>query len=555
LDNVFPIYLQQGNRLPFPDESLDLVCLNGVLEWVGASIKSLPPREGQLSVLREINRVLKSSGSLYIGIENRVGLKYFLGDRDEHSSLRWTTLLSRSVASVICRIHNKGEYRTYTYSVRGYKRLLQEAGFTAAVFFAEIPNYRKPGNIVPLKAKNCYRGFLRRRMSSLSKQLNAGKIILHRTMDCLNYLKYPYLINSLGIITQKDRSRENYLNGVLKEQVSFGLPGVSADTVWNFYSHSTAAWGKYGKVIFWGFPDNRKTPLIVCKITRNPEFNYTLDKAHNNLNFIWTSHSSLKEVVPEPLFLDTRGDYRALIEKAVPGFAWPARPLRKYFSPPGLKYLLDDVMPLLLEINGLETGQPDEAAKKKWIEEIEQAWSILVDDNEHIANSDRSLLAEARKKMAAIFDDGIPGVFNHNDFVPENILKTDRLIMMDWELAERMDIPLMDLLRFIHRFFTKGGCLSGQTLIDRIYFTPDEFRKPIAEAISLYSARFQLPKESIRWLIALYWLRMSFREYETICWAIEYGGLAATGRRYQDMLRDNRFFQAFLYYLQNIDRL
>lgn len=128
-------------RLPFDDNRFDLVVANGVLEWLGLSDYSRNPRELQLDFLQEVKRVLKPGGCLYIGIENRFGLSFLLGGKD-HSGLPFTSILPRKLADLVVRLSGKGgeyrqgnqvrkweDYRTYTYSFWGYKKILKEAGF------------------------------------------------------------------------------------------------------------------------------------------------------------------------------------------------------------------------------------------------------------------------------------------------------------------------------------------------------------------------------------------------------------------------------------------
>src|SRR5207302_3160318 len=100
------LYCLQGGdslRLPFRDNFFDLVCFNGVLEWVACSIPG-DPRWVQRELLREVRRVLKPSGQLYVGIENRFALDYFRGSRDEHVQLPYVTLLPRALANLYCLV-------------------------------------------------------------------------------------------------------------------------------------------------------------------------------------------------------------------------------------------------------------------------------------------------------------------------------------------------------------------------------------------------------------------------------------------------------------------
>ncbi len=170
--NLFP--------LPFPDQSFDLVVSNGVLEWVGLVNLDRPVTELQSAFLREIYRVLKPNGILYIGVENRFGFGNFAGSRD-HSGLPYTALLPRRLASLAVRWFRRPDpdeitvyrtaarwrdYRTYTYSLRGYRQLLRRAGFAATSFAWAWPSYNLPwlsGNVENSRALGLFLDFMRTR--------------------------------------------------------------------------------------------------------------------------------------------------------------------------------------------------------------------------------------------------------------------------------------------------------------------------------------------------------------------------------------------------------
>ena len=129
-------------ELPFPDGSFDIVIMNGVLEWLGLSEISISPDKVQKRALQNIFNVLKPNGILYMAIENRISVIYFLGFKDPHSGLRFTTLMPRKMADWYSRLRRRGGYKTYIYSKFGYQKKLREVGFKGITFFLPLPSYR-----------------------------------------------------------------------------------------------------------------------------------------------------------------------------------------------------------------------------------------------------------------------------------------------------------------------------------------------------------------------------------------------------------------------------
>jgi ubiquinone/menaquinone biosynthesis C-methylase UbiE len=141
VENIFPV---QGNllSLPFSDRFFDLVLLNGVLEWVGTfSEKHSAPRLQEMA-LREMARVLHPQGVLYIAIENRFGLQYFMGYREEHTGLRYISLLPRRLAKAYHKYRRGEEFRALTHSRRGLTKMLRKSGFSNSKWFFVFPSYR-----------------------------------------------------------------------------------------------------------------------------------------------------------------------------------------------------------------------------------------------------------------------------------------------------------------------------------------------------------------------------------------------------------------------------
>lgn len=150
--------------LPFPGSSFDLVVMNGVLEWVGASRTDIPPGECQKIALKEILRVLKPNGGIYIGIENRFAYTVFLGAR-EHGNIPFADLMPRRLANVLSKLSGKkAGYRTYVYGYGGYKKMLNEAGFHGVKFYLPLPSYRDPIFIFSEDDANAMEFFIKNKM-------------------------------------------------------------------------------------------------------------------------------------------------------------------------------------------------------------------------------------------------------------------------------------------------------------------------------------------------------------------------------------------------------
>lgn len=115
------------------EEKFDVVTLIGVLEYSIYYIGSEHPFE---DMLKKAKAYLKPGGMLIVAIENKYGLKYFAGAREDHTG---------NMFDGIEGYHDVARVRTFSRD--GLKNLLETAGFTENEFYYPVPDYKMPLSI------------------------------------------------------------------------------------------------------------------------------------------------------------------------------------------------------------------------------------------------------------------------------------------------------------------------------------------------------------------------------------------------------------------------
>ena len=136
---------------PLADNQFDLVIMNGVLEWIGESRTDGKPEELQRTALKNAFNLCKEGGALYVGIENRQGLRYLQGGIEDHTGLTGVSFLEREEADAYSKNTLNKPFRAYTHSKSEYERMLKEAGFEKTEFLYPSPSYKLPSYIMPFE--------------------------------------------------------------------------------------------------------------------------------------------------------------------------------------------------------------------------------------------------------------------------------------------------------------------------------------------------------------------------------------------------------------------
>lgn len=186
--------------LPLQNHSVDLIVMNGVLEWVGLTDKYKDPRVAQIKALEICKKLLKPGGRLYIGIENRWASTYLRAT--DHGGLLYTSYMPRFLADWYSRMRGKGAYRTYTYSKKGYEKLFRDSGFSIKPdFYLLFPGYNLPRVIVPYEQIYMFQYAIK----TFKHSNNILKKILLSLMQVPIIVRvYRFFFFSFGIIVKHD---------------------------------------------------------------------------------------------------------------------------------------------------------------------------------------------------------------------------------------------------------------------------------------------------------------------------------------------------------------
>ena len=112
------------------DHKFDYVTLIGVLEYAGSFTKTKEPYK---EFLKNIKSYLNEDGKLLLAIENRFGLKYFAGAKEDHTGKEFD-----SITGYV------GNDTVRTFGKLELEHLLKSAGFESLKFYYPHPDYKMP---------------------------------------------------------------------------------------------------------------------------------------------------------------------------------------------------------------------------------------------------------------------------------------------------------------------------------------------------------------------------------------------------------------------------
>ena len=265
---------------PLPEEFFDIVLMNGVLEWIGASSQDGAPRDLQLAALRAVRRMLKPDGVLYIGIENSHGFKYILGENDDHTGIPHITYLTRDRADARSRRELKRPYRTYTYDRVGYEHLLTEAGFLQSRFYYPAPDYKSTHVLMDLNAPGQVAFYNRELKAPADPGTTAERVrSLEIAAEAHGHVGNYVASYSIVAGTPSAPSLVSAVAAHVRAEWSRLLPAGAQEPVRVDVLQMASASGKRferGRLKLFIFVDGQTDPAVIATVCRDPDYDASL---------------------------------------------------------------------------------------------------------------------------------------------------------------------------------------------------------------------------------------------------------------------------------------
>ena len=534
IKNIVPVESPIA-KLPFENEKFDLIILNGVLEWLATEDEvilerdwkspSVPvkkvvangknPEVMQTEALKELYRTLTAQGSIYLAIENRIGLQYLAGYPDDHVNIRFVSFLPRMVADMVTRLVKKHRYRTYLYSPNHLKKLLFNAGFKDVELFTSYPHYNIISRMVSFQD-----------FGSLKKLPTRGGAPL----DQGGKIKVALFSIAWGLIPNPFRKHLTPSIGVIASKVRNPVPWI----VRELHRESVLEHEEYSVVLCNNrFEDDIPANLLLknkinfnidyfCKIGRQKGSN-NLDHENNflsELNNLIDAKKNLHGSVPQLVLAkdidgfeiqvtkfeeleESEASIESGIMKAIPDGS----------SGLGLKSIAKSIARArwLSKTNGALQDA------LKWLADFNQASSEGCYDNatdliNHFSGFEEHFSISQARKVKSVFSEikdidigAVPVGIEHGDFDFCNIFrKSDGSIFVaDFEHAAKNALPFFDIGNLLFSTLAREWKNSSRKENLDSYAKRSGFEKSILRGINAYVEKSAMSRDILSYTPAL----------------------------------------------------
>ena len=235
-------------------EKYDYITLIGVFEYAASYINSKNPYEEFLNIIK---KYLKPNGKIIMAIENKLGLKYWSGCKEDHTGRYFEGLEGYQNTDIV-----------KTFSKKELEKLLKKTGFKDNEFYYPYPDYKLP-NII-------YSDEYLPKLGELNnnfRNFDEDRMILFNETEVFNSIieaeLFPEMSNSFIVVSSS--------NKIEKDRIIFSKYSDSRD---NKFKIRTSIIKK------------AKGTKIVEKVALNDKAIQHLEKIYNNYNLLKNKYNS-----------------------------------------------------------------------------------------------------------------------------------------------------------------------------------------------------------------------------------------------------------------------
>ncbi|MCM1216983.1 MAG: adenylyltransferase/cytidyltransferase family protein [Lachnospiraceae bacterium] len=141
-ETIFGMLEEKGLN-PAKADAAGLGAVSGKFDYIVAA-GIIERSDSPVELLDRLRELLRDSGKLLVGAENRLGIRYFCGDKDPFSGHVFDGPDGYVHVSVERRKANGGR----AYAKAEYERMLSDAGFPKRRFYAVMPDLARPQMLI-----------------------------------------------------------------------------------------------------------------------------------------------------------------------------------------------------------------------------------------------------------------------------------------------------------------------------------------------------------------------------------------------------------------------
>ena len=524
-------------KLPFESAKFDLVILNGVLEWLAtdedvvlerdwdnvstkllSKIKGVNPELMQLAGLKELNRVLKDDGSIYIAIENRIGLQYLAGYPDDHVNIRFVSFLPRFLADFVTRKVKNHPYRTYLYSPNQLKKLVKRAGFKHVELYSSYPHYNIISRLTPFTDFDSLGNLP---LSGGAPLDTSGKIKVALFALVWGLVPNPirkHLAPSISVIAGKNKSPIAEMVNIFLSKNIINHANYSVILANNRFSDETPA-------NFLLKNKDEKSPEFFCKLTRDRR---TESLVHENSQLVKLNEqlkdTSLSGSVPRVRFT---GDINGMelqvadFEDLTPGESGFLKGALRALTGDKYKSGLRGQVRKLIERRWRATTSRTIDDAMVWLSEFNKNTSSLtIKDTDSLVKmigADLDSLSGDQLVLAKLFLQSLSDVNigtvqlagEHGDFDLCNVFrkKNKSIFLVDFEHMEEKCLPFFDIGNILFSSVVREWKDSGRSESLETFFTNRGWDDVLKKCLKTYAKESGVSLEILEYLPGLVAIR------------------------------------------------